>query len=254
MADRFRDRVLLVSGGGHGIGRCVAQRLGSEGAQVAVVDLRLPAAQETAHLLAESGVPAQAYEADCSDWSAVESTVAAVVERFGRIDVLHSNAGVLLPGSVENQTLDTWDRTFAVNVKAMFLLAKAVIPGMMVQGGGVIVNTASTSGIVGEEGLSAYCASKAAVINLTRQMAVDYARHNVRVNCVCPGWTDTGFNDPVLEGVSDEELAQLVDTFVPLKRQGRPDEIAACVAFLASDDAALVNGHALVADGGLTAM
>jgi NAD(P)-dependent dehydrogenase (short-subunit alcohol dehydrogenase family) len=107
---------------------------------------------------------------------------------------------------------------------------------------------------VGEASLAAYCASKAAVVNLTRQLAVDYAREGIRVNCVCPGWIDTGFNDPMLEGVSEEELSRLIATFVPLGRQGGPEEIAGCVAFLASDDAALVNGHALVADGGLTAM
>jgi NAD(P)-dependent dehydrogenase (short-subunit alcohol dehydrogenase family) len=254
MRGRFTDRVLVVSGGGHGIGRATARRIGSEGARVAVIDIRAAAAEETVALLEKENVRGRAYEADCSDWAAVESTVDQIRQDFGRVDILHSNAGVLLPGSVEDQSLETWDRTFEVNVRAMFLLARAVIPVMLAQGGGAVVNTASTSGLVGESGLLAYCSSKAAVISLTRQMALDYSSRGIRINCVCPGWIDTGFNDPMLVGVSEPELAQLVDTFVPLKRQGRPEEIAACVAFLASDDASLVTGHALVADGGLTVM
>jgi len=254
MSRRFADKVLVVSGGGHGIGRATAERIGAEGARVAVLDLRRAAAEETVELRERAHVEAAAFEADCADPVTVGSTIAAVLERFGRIDVLHSNAGVLLPASAAEQSVETWDRSFEVNVRAYFLLARAVLPGMLERGSGAIIATASTSGVVGEAGLAAYCASKAAVINLTRQMAVDYAGSGVRVNCVCPGWIDTGFNDPVLADVSDEELAELVDTFVPLKRQGRPEEISACVAFLASDDASLVNGHALVADGALTAM
>jgi NAD(P)-dependent dehydrogenase (short-subunit alcohol dehydrogenase family) len=136
----------------------------------------------------------------------------------------------------------------------MFLVARAAIPIMLESGAGAIVNTASTAGLVGEGALAAYCASKAAVVNLTRQLAVDYSRRGIRVNCVCPGWVDTGFNDPMLARVSDSELERLIDTFVPLGRQGSPEEVAAVVAFLASDDASLVTGHALVADGGLTAL
>jgi NAD(P)-dependent dehydrogenase (short-subunit alcohol dehydrogenase family) len=151
-------------------------------------------------------------------------------------------------------TLDDWERTFAVNTRAAFLLARAVLPGMRAQGGGAVVFTASTAGLLGEAALAAYCASKAALVNLARQLAVDYSRDGVRINCVCPGWIDTGFNDPVLQEVSGEELARLIDATVPLGRQGAPEEIAAVVAFLASDDASLVTGHALVADGGLTAM
>ncbi len=246
---RFHGRTALVTGAGHGIGHATAVRLAAEGARVAALDVRGEAAEEIAAL-----VGGEAIECDVSDEEAVGRAVEWALDRFGRLDVLHSNAGVLVGGTAEETTLADWERTFAVNVRGMFLLARAVLPAMRRQGKGAIVNTASTAGIAAEPALAAYAASKAAVIQLTRQLAVDYARDGIRVNCVCPGWIDTGFNDPMLEGVSDDELAQLVDRMVPMGRQGTPEEIAAAVAFLASDDASLVTGHALVADGGLTAL
>ncbi|HWH05597.1 MAG TPA: SDR family NAD(P)-dependent oxidoreductase, partial [Gaiellaceae bacterium] len=215
---RFEGRVAVVTGGAHGIGRASALRLASEGAAVAVVDLNREGAEETAALVDGD---AAAFVCDVSDPDAVAGTFARIRERFGGIDVLHSNAGVLVPGGADATSVGDWDRTFAVNVRGMFLAAQAALPPMLERGRGAIVNTASTSGIAAEPELAAYCASKAAVIGLTKQLAVDYSRRGVRVNCVCPGWIDTGFNDPVLEGVSAEELQEVIDRMVPLGRQGK---------------------------------
>lgn len=252
---RFRDRTAVVTGGGHGIGRATALRLAQEGAQVAIVDIRKSAATETASLIRDAGGIAVALSADVSDPEQVETSVAAIVTEFGRIDALHSNAGVLFAGTALTQSIDEWDRTFAVNVKSMFLMARAVIPIMRRRSGGAIVNTGSTSGIVGEPNLVAYNSSKAAVVNLTRQLAADFSRDGIRVNCVCPGWIlHTDFNDPVLKDLSPAEVDGLIDHWVPIGRPGEAEEIAAAVAFLLSDDASYIAGHALVVDGGVTAL
>jgi NAD(P)-dependent dehydrogenase (short-subunit alcohol dehydrogenase family) len=149
--------------------------------------------------------------------------------------------------------LTEWNRIFAVNVTAMFLVARAVAPVMQEGQGGAIVTTGSISGLFGEPALAAYTASKAAVVNLTRQLAIDFARSGIRVNCVCPGWVDTGFNDPQFahDGLSAADIEALIDRTVPMGRQGLPEEMAAAVAFLASDDASYITGQTLVVDGGL---
>ena len=203
--------------------------------------------------LGRLGVNAHAIHADVSDGDSVSAVVAEAVAQTGGIDILHNNAGRLRVGSVTAVSIEEWDRTYAVNIRSMFLMCRAVIPLTLERAGGAIVNTASTSGLVGEAGIAAYCSSKGAVINLTRQLAAEYSRHGIRVNCVCPGWIPTGFNDPVLEGLSEVEVQQMVEASVPAGRQGTPAEIAAAVAFLASADASYVSGHALVVDGGLTA-
>lgn len=253
---RLTGRVAMVTGAGHGIGRASARRMALEGARIAAVDLRAEQAEETVAMLRGDGADAAAWACDVSDADQVERTVEEVAAHFGAIDILHNNAGVVIPGRVHELSLDDWDRVFAVNVRGIVLVSRAVIPVMRRQGGGVIVNTASISGIVGEPHLAAYNASKGAVINLTRHMAVDYAVDGIRCNCVCPGWIDTGFNAPIFEadGLDDEGVRNLVDLTVPMRRQGSAEEVAPAVAFLASDDASYITGHPLVVDGGQMAL
>ena len=252
--ERFAGKIVVVTGAGHGIGRASADRFAAEGAeQVVVVDVNVDGANQTAQLIGDGGHRAHAVVADVADEQAVESLRREMKTRYGRVDILHNNAGRLRSASITELSAEEWDMTFAVNVRSMFLLCRALIP-LMRPAGGAIVNTASSSGLVGEAATPAYNASKAAIINLTRQLAADYSRERIRVNCVCPGWVPTGFNDPVLSHMSDAEVADMVTAMVPIGRQATPAEIAAAVAFLASDDASYIAGHALVVDGGLTAV
>lgn len=249
MTTRLDGRVALVTGAGHGIGAATARRLAGLGARVAVCDLRGERAKAVA---AELGDDALGLVADVSDPAAVEVLVAEVLDRCGRLDIVHNNAGRLVPGTALTQDIDEWDRTMTTNVRSVFLVSRAALPHLR-ERGGVIVNTASISGLVGEPELIAYNTSKAAIINLTRQLAADFSPQGVRVNCVCPGWIRTGFNDPIFEGWPEEEIQELVERQVPLKRQGTAEDVAGAVAFLCSDDASYITGHALVVDGGLTA-
>jgi NAD(P)-dependent dehydrogenase (short-subunit alcohol dehydrogenase family) len=255
--ERLTGRSAVITGGGRGIGQACARRLGREGARVAIVDRDAGPAEDTAAALREEGIAAAAFVCDISSPDHVAEMGRHVLEHFGRqIDILHNNAGVLIPGTPLGVTLDEWDLHYAVNVRGMLLVSREFIPTMQQQGSGVIVNTASISGMVGEPNLAAYNSSKGAVINLTRQFAVEYARDGIRVNCVCPGWVDTGFNDPIFveAGMDDEAVAELVSQFVPMNRQATAEDIAPTVAFLCSDDAAYITGQAIVVDGGLMAM
>jgi meso-butanediol dehydrogenase / (S,S)-butanediol dehydrogenase / diacetyl reductase len=251
---RFSGKTVVVTGGGHGIGRASALRFASEGARVAVVDVRGDHASQVAQECRAAGGDGRAYPADVTDPDQVGGAVEQIVAALGGIDVVHLNAGRLSAGSVLEVSLAEWQRVFAVNVTGMFLVARAVIPVMRANPeGGAIVTTGSISGMFGEPALAAYTASKAAVVNFTRQMAIDFARDGIRVNCVCPGWVDTGFNDPQFEhdGLSQSDIEELIDRTVPMGRQGLPEEMAAAVAFLASADASYITGQTLLVDGGL---
>lgn len=250
---RLSGRIALVTGGGHGIGAATASRLARDGATIAVCDVRGASADATVARINEAGGRAHSFVADVADPEAVSWLVGEVERNIGPIDILDNNAGRLVPGTALTQELEEWERTLTVNVTSVFLMCRSVIPLMRERRHGVIVNTGSISGLLGEPDLVAYNTSKAAIINLTRQLAADYSRDGIRINCVCPGWIRTGFNDPLFPGWSEEAIQELVERQVPLGRQGTAEDVADTVAFLCSDDARYVVGHALVVDGGLTA-
>ncbi len=252
MDTSLEGRVALVTGAGHGIGRASALALAKAGAFVAATDKRFGAAQETVQMLADEGRSGTPYQADVTQADEIEAVVDQLLADHGRLDILHANAGVLIAGTALSQTIGDWDTTYGVNVKGTFLSVRAVLPHMQRQNGGVIIISASISGMIGEPSLVAYNSSKGALINLTRQLAVEYATNQIRVNCICPGWIDTGFNDPVLGHLTPAELEELVTQQVPLGRQGTAEDIAPSVVFLASDNAAYITGQSLVIDGGLT--
>jgi meso-butanediol dehydrogenase / (S,S)-butanediol dehydrogenase / diacetyl reductase len=252
--DRLKDKVAVITGAGHGQGAAGARRFASEGAAVVVADLNSETAEAVAAEITAEGGRASAVTADVSDPSDVEAMVEHAVTQFGKLDVLYNNAGVMLPGAVDEYDVDRWNRQWAVNVTGVFLCSKYAIPHLR-KSGGVIVNTASTSGLVGEQGNAPYCATKGAIVNFTRALAVDLAREGIRVNCICPGWIDTGFNDPFIEELGgDEVVVAALDAYVPMNRQGRAEEIAEVALFLASDASSLMTGAIVPVDAGLTAM
>ena len=237
---RFEGKTAIVTGGSNGIGAAIVARLVDEGASVTIADLEPP----TAMLDAVRFVRTDVAVAD-----AVQSAVRATLDAWGRLDVLVNNAGIGALAETPDMAEELWDRVFAVNVRSIYLFCRAAVPAMRGQGG-AIVNIASISGLAGDYGMGAYNASKGAVINYTRSLALDCARDGIRVNALCPGLIETAIIGATL---ATEEGRAAWLTPIPLGRPGTPQEMASVVAFLASDDAAYMTGAILTADGGVTA-
>jgi dihydroanticapsin dehydrogenase len=251
---RLDGKAALITGAGSGIGAATAELFAAEGAAVSVVDVRTEAAEQVAEGIRRRGGEALGLGGDVSDPADVERFVGETIAAFEVLHILHNHAGVLLPGTALTLSVEDWQRTLAVNVTGAFLCSKHALPHLIRSGVGSIINTSSTAGVVAEPNIVAYCASKGALVMLTKQMALDFARQGVRVNCLCPGWIDTAFNDPVIEESGGRDaLEPYIDAFIPMGRQGTPIEVAKAALFLASDDSSLLTGHALVVDAGLTA-
>jgi 2-keto-3-deoxy-L-fuconate dehydrogenase len=238
---RFTGRRALVTGAGSGIGEAVARALHAEGAEVTLADV---AGDRATAVAAALGDPARAIGLDVRD-------EAQVAPAMGGLDILVNVAGIGSTTNAPDTTLEVWEDVFAVNARGTFLCCKHAIPGMIERGGGTIVNLASVAGTIGLRNRAAYCASKGAVIALTRALAVDHVGDGIRVNAVCPGTVDSPWVRRLVEDAG--ESLDALRARQPLGRLGTPDEIAASVLYLASDAAAFVTGSALVIDGGLTA-
>ena len=252
MAKRFEGKVAVVTGGASGIGAATVRRFVEEGARVLIADLQGEAAEQLALELGAStdAEVAAPYELDVTDLGAVEAMMAEAANRFGKIDIVFNNAGIGSIGRIDEIDVEHWHRVIDVDLNAVFYGCRAALPHLRANGGGAIVNTASISGLFGDWGLPAYNAAKGAVMNLTRTLAADHARDNIRVNAVCPGGVETAMTESLAQS---RRAQQQYERLVPMARMGLAHEIASAVAFLASDDASYVTGHGLVVDGGVTA-
>lgn len=243
----------VVTGAASGIGRATAERLAGLGATVVLADIAETGLEETTGAVTGAGGTAHAVPTDVSDEAAVGRLADAAVRAMGGVDVVVNVAGLQRSAAVDETTEEAWDQHLAVNAKSCFLTAKHLVPHLRNGTGASFVTVASIAAVKGIPGLTAYAASKGAVVSFTRALAIEVAPAGIRANCLCPGWVDTPFNDPVVAFMGGrQEHEKMVATSVPLGRQGRPPEIAETIAFLASSSSAYLTGQAIVVDGGIT--
>jgi meso-butanediol dehydrogenase / (S,S)-butanediol dehydrogenase / diacetyl reductase len=258
MTNKLTGKIAIITGATSGIGKATALLFADEGADLVITGRRVELGRRVENEIRQKGARCIFVEADHSQAGDCSRVVERTLSEFGRVDILFNNAGIVTNGTAETTSEEVWNDTFAINVTAVWRMCKMVIPHMRNQGGGVIVNNGSDWSVVAGRDALPYVMSKGAVAMMTKAMALDYARANIRVNAVCPGdtfvdrWVEKGYfegSDPVtIENAMKESSA-----YIPMGRFGKPEEIAQAVLFLASDDSSFVTGHLLLVDGGNTA-
>lgn len=249
----LKNKVAIVTGAASGIGRAGAMIMAREGATVVVFDRDGRGGEETVELIRKAGGTAMSVALDVTDDDALAESIRAVHASLGRIDILHNHAGAQVEGNLEDVSLEGFDRSWDLNVRAHFMAARIAVPIMKAVGSGVILNTSSSSGILYDREMIAYTTTKHAVIAMTKQMAGDYAKSGIRVNALCPGWVDTPFNEPFIRQVGGREAIEAyIKAKVPMGRWADVEEIAEPILFLVSDRSSYITGQILVCDGGET--
>src|SRR5579864_6160456 len=251
---KLANKVVIITGAGSGIGRACALEYGRQGGTVVIADIDQASGEETAEMIRAEGGAADFLLTDVTNRADTERLVSTTVARHGRLNALHNNAGVEGNGSVEVCDEETWDRVMGINLKGVFLCSKYAVPEIRKQGGGAILNTASVSAFWGEPGTVSYNTSKGGILALTRAMAMDHGRDNIRVNCLCPGYTNTGMVERYFRDQPNGlAMMPLISKLEALGRIGDPGEIARAALFLLGDDCNYATGAAFVVDGGMTA-
>ena len=247
---KLKDRVAVITGAGSGIGRACAREFAKEGARVVVADILAARAAETVEWIGSAGGTALAVATDVADAASVQSLVAETLRAFAAVDVLLNNAAIQVNKTVEDTTVEEWNREIAVNLGGVFLCSKFFLPHLR-RTRGAIVNMSSVNGYFVEPMCAGYCATKAAIIGLTKAMAIDHGKDGIRVNCICPGYIDAGLAEGYFEAQPDPAAARAhAGRLHALGRIGRQEEVARAAAYLASEQASFVTGSALVVDGG----